>query len=122
MPFVHKDANGKITAVYTEAVEGAAEVGASDPALIDFIQQNIPTTDAGEDWDESDLGLARVIEDLIDALIEKKVILFTDFPEGAQKKLLARRGRRKEFDLVEDLFGADMEAFEPGDGEDGGLL
>lgn len=122
MPFVHKDANGKITAVYNEPVEGAVEVTPGDPALIDFIQQNIPSLDAGEDWAQSDLGLARVIEDLIDVLIEKKVILFTDFPEGAQKKLRDRRGRRKEFDLVEDLFGDGIEAFEDGDGEDGGLL
>ncbi|MCH7865472.1 MAG: hypothetical protein IIC56_09710 [Proteobacteria bacterium] len=121
MPFVHKDANGKIIAVYTEPVEGGVEVGPSDPALIDFIQQNIPTTDTGEDWTRSDRGLTRVIEDLIDVLIEKKVVLFTDFPEGAQKKLLERRGRRKEFDLVEDLFGDDFEAFEGG-GEDSGLL
>ena len=121
MPFVHKDANGKIIAVYTDPVEGAVEVMPGDPALIDFIQQNIPTTDAGEDWDKSDLGLARVIEDLIDVLIEKKVSLFTDFPEGAQKKLRDRRGRPKEFDLVEDLFGDGIEAFEGG-GEDGGLL
>ncbi|MCH8238425.1 MAG: hypothetical protein IIC06_09670 [Proteobacteria bacterium] len=122
MPFVHKDANGKIIAVYTEPVEGGVEVGPSDPALIDFIQQNIPTTDTGEDWTRSDRGLTRVIEDLIDVLIEKKVVLFTDFPEGAQKKLLERRGRRKEFDLVEDLFGDDFEAFEGGEGEDSGLL
>ncbi len=122
MPFVHKDANGKIIAVYTEPVEGGVEVAPGDPALIDFIQQNIPSLDTGEDWTQSDLELTRVIEDLIDVLIEKKVVLFTDFPEGAQKKLLERRGRRKEFDLVEDLFGDDFEAFEGGDGEDGGLL
>ena len=122
MPFVHKDANGKIIAVYTEPVEGAVEVAPDDPALIDFIQQNIPSLDAEGDWAQSDLGLTRVIEDLIEVLIEKKVVLFTDFPEGAQKKLLDRRGRRKEFDLVEDLFGDGLETFEGGDGEDSGLL
>ena len=122
MPFVHKDANGKIIAVYTEPVEGALEVAPGDPALIDFIQQNIPALDAEGDWAQSDLGLTRVIEDLIEVLIEKKVVLFTDFPEGAQKKLLDRRGRRKEFDLVEDLFGDGLETFEGGDGEDSGLL
>ena len=122
MPFVHKDANGKIIAVYTEPVEGALEVAPDDPALIGFIQQNIPALDAEGDWAQSDLGLTRVIEDLIEVLIEKKVVLFTDFPEGAQKKLLDRRGRRKEFDLVEDLFGDGLETFEGGDGEDSGLL
>ena len=48
-------------------------------------------------------------------LIDKKVIMFTDFPEGAQKKLLDRRGLRKEFDMVEDLFGEGEEPFEGGD-------
>ena len=70
---------------------------------------------------KSDLGLVRVIEDLIEVLIENKVIMFTDFPEGAQKKLLDRRGLRKEFDMVEDLFG-DGEEIVGGDGEDSGLL
>ena len=126
MPFVHKDANGKILAVYTEAVEGAVEVEPNDPALKAFIQQNIPSTgaDGTEDWMQSDLGLARVIEDLIEVLIDKKLIMFTDFPEGAQKKLLDRRGLRKEFDLVEGLFGdGEDENFEGGGGGGGsGLL
>ena len=121
MPFVHKDAAGKILAVYTEPVEGAQEIAPNDPALKEFIQQNIPGAGTPEDWMQSDLGLARVIEDLIEVLIDKKLIVFTDFPEGAQKKLLDRRGLRKEFDLVEDLFG-DGEEIEGGDGEDSGLL
>ncbi len=129
MPFVHKDAAGKILAVYAEPVEGGHEVAPDDPALKAFIQSNIPSLEGEKDWAESDLALARVIEDLIEVLIDKKVIMFTDFPEGAQKKLLARRGLRKEFDLVEDLFGdGDDDAFGPADpgdpdqGGSGGLL
>ena len=140
MPFVHKDAKGKILAVYTEPVEGAHEVAPNDPALAAFIQANIPasgasadpgagpaadsgadSTEPGDDWAQSDLGLVRVIEDLIEVLIDKKLIMFTDFPEGAQRRLLDRRGLRKEFDLVEDLFG-DGEEIVGGDGEDSGLL
>jgi FMN phosphatase YigB (HAD superfamily) len=122
MPFVHKDAAGKILAVYTDPVDGAEELAPNDPALKAFIQQNIPNASAGGEWMESDLALARVIEDLIEVLIDKKVIMFTDFPEGAQKKLLERRGLRKEFDLVEDLFGDGEEPFESGGGDEGGLL
>ncbi len=128
MPFVHKDAAGKILAVYTDPVEGAHEVAPDDPALKAFIQQNLPATQTGSEWMESDLALARVIEDLIEVLIDKKVIMFTDFPEGAQKKLRERRGLRKEFDLVEDLFGAgedeNFDTVDVGgeDGEGGGLL
>ena len=123
MPFVHKDAAGKILAVYTDPVEGTQEVAPDDPALKDFIQSNIPGTDGGNEWMQSDLALARVIEDLIEVLIDKKVIMFTDFPEGAQRKLLDRRGLRKEFDLVEDLFGdGEDENFDPGEEGGSGLL
>ncbi len=123
MPFVHKDAAGKILAVYTDPVEGAQEVAPDDPALKEFIQNNIPGTDGGNEWMQSDLALARVIEDLIEVLIDKKLIMFTDFPEGAQRKLLDRRGLRKEFDLVEDLFGdGEDENFDPGEEGGSGLL
>ena len=128
MPFVHKDAAGNILAVYTDPVEGGHEVAPDDPALKAFIQKNLPAAAAppGGEWMESDLALARVIEDLIEVLIEKKLIMFTDFPPGAQRKLLDRRGLRKEFDLVEDLFGGgeeeEEETFDPGDPDEGGLL
>lgn len=42
----------------------------------------------------SDAGLARVTEDLIDILITRGVIQFTDFPPAAQAKLLERRQAR----------------------------
>jgi len=38
-----------------------------------------------------DTETIRVIEDLVDLLIEKKLILLTDLPVAAQKKLSERR-------------------------------
>lgn len=43
----------------------------------------------------SDHALARVTEDLIDILITRGVIQFTDFPPAAQAKLLERRHTRE---------------------------
>ncbi len=43
---------------------------------------------------QSDTGLARVLEDLIEALITRGTIQFTDLPEAAQAKLLERRQTR----------------------------
>ncbi len=43
---------------------------------------------------DSDAGLARVTEDLIDILITRGIIQFTDFPPAAQAKLLQRRQTR----------------------------
>ena len=43
---------------------------------------------------QSDASLVRVLEDLIDVLINRGVIQFTDLPEEAQAKLLERRETR----------------------------
>jgi len=43
---------------------------------------------------ETDIGLARVLEDLVDVLITRGHIQFTDLPEAAQAKLLERRQTR----------------------------
>ena len=43
---------------------------------------------------QTDAGLARVLEDLIDVLINRGLIQFTDLPEAAQAKLLDRRQTR----------------------------
>jgi hypothetical protein len=109
MPYCLLDAEGRITAVYNDLVEGAVEVAPDDPALKAFLYQNHPEALQREQWIQSDLGLARVVEDLIDVLIEKGVFMFTDLPEGAQKKLMERRGFRKEFAYVQNLFGSEDE-------------
>lgn len=43
---------------------------------------------------QTDASLARVLEDLIDVLITRGVIQFTDLPDAAQAKLLERRQTR----------------------------
>lgn len=43
---------------------------------------------------QTDADLARVLEDLIDVLINRGLIQFTDLPQAAQAKLLERRQTR----------------------------
>ncbi|MBV5298876.1 MAG: hypothetical protein JZU64_12285 [Rhodoferax sp.] len=43
---------------------------------------------------QTDVGLARVLEDLIDVLITRGILQFTDLPQAAQAKLLERRQSR----------------------------
>lgn len=106
MPFIVRDPEGNVAGVYNQPVEGGEEVAADDAELTAFLQATAPNAVMADQWVSSDLSLARVMEDLVDVLIEKNVINFTDFPEGAQKKLLERRGARKEFAYVASLFGA----------------
>lgn len=62
---------------------------------------------------DSDTAIARVLEDLIDVLITRGVIQFTDLPPAAQEKLLSRRQTRAMLQNSLQLL--------PGDG-DSGLL
>ena len=121
MPYVKRDGDGKIAAVYQTAAEGAEEqITADDEELREFLTSGDQDAVAKREFMESDLGLARVLEDLIDLLIEKGVFMFTDLPPAAQQKLLGRRGLRREFSYVETLFSPDEEdwAFSPDDGSD----
>ena len=122
MPFVHRDHDGTIQAVYEDHVEGTEEVDPNDPALAAFVQRNLPQAGnvAIDEWLLSDLALARVLEDLIGILMDKKVIMFTDFPEGAQQKLRERQGLRNQLNFVEDLFVTDDDF--DGNSNEGGLL
>ncbi len=100
MPFVKRAADGQIEAIFSDPAPGAEEeLHADDPDIVGFL--------SGGDrakWVQSDLALARVLEDLIDVLLTRHVIAFSDLPPAAQEKLIARRGLRKELDYVSSLF------------------
>ena len=67
---------------------------------------SLNSPDALERLVESDQSTVRVLEDVIDLLIQKNVILFTELPEAAQAKLMARRGLRKSLNPL-TLMGSD---------------
>jgi hypothetical protein len=52
---------------------------------------------------QTDASLARVLEDLIDVLINRSVIQFTDLPEAARAKLFQRRQTRADLTHRLDL-------------------
>ena len=51
--------------------------------------------------------MARVVEDLIDALITKNVLNFTDFPPETQKTMLLRRSLRRSLSPLNNLVDDD---------------
>lgn len=61
------------------------------PEYIAFIEAELKQHAA---FRESDIQLARVLEDLIEVLIERNLIQFTDFPSAAQKRLNDRQSMR----------------------------
>ena len=106
MPFVARDASGQIMAVAAAATGDATEsVDAAAPELQAFLARLAPETSS--DLARTDLGLIRVVEDLIDTLMDKNILRFTDLPEAAQQKLMERRSLRKSMQPLSLLGGAD---------------
>ena len=65
-----------------------------DPKTTTSTEAQEPDSLPAQALSESDSAIARVLEDLIDILITRGVIQFTDLPEAAQGKLLNRRQTR----------------------------
>ena len=92
MPFVQRDQDGEIIAV-SYSRDGACdeEVTSEDPALGRFLASlRSPQTELSG----SDLSFIRVLEDLIDLLVDRKIIELADLPEDARKKLSHRKALR----------------------------
>lgn len=95
--FVRRNAEGQITAVSRDALDGfAEELPANAPELAAFLAAETRDHPNQQHLTATDLELVRVIEDLIDVLIDRGVITFTDLPEAAQEKLSKRQSLRSE--------------------------
>lgn len=98
MIYIKCDDKGEIVAIGTEHPESAAaeqrqwiQVDDRDPRLHDFCRALIG---GDNELSRSDAGFIRVLEDVIDLLVDRAVIMFTDLPPAAQEKLMARRNAR----------------------------
>lgn len=101
--FIKRAADGAISAVSAEALEGFVEIDDADKIeLIQFCQQAGPLQ---EELAHTDLTFIRVLEDVIELLVQKNLITFTDLPAPAQDKILARQNLRhahsQHLDLLE---------------------
>ena len=98
MPFVARNALGVITSLHAQAEAAAVEfLPDSDPAVQAFVGNPGHAGDGG--FGQLDADFIRVLEDLIDVLIQRKLINLTDLPEDARRKLYSRKGRRHESPL-----------------------
>lgn len=106
MVYVKRDNAGNIIAASLESGgECEEELEASVAELSQFSQKLAGKTDA---LVNSDLPMVRVLDDLIDVLVSRGVIRFTDFPDEAQRKLVERRSLREKLDSLK-LFGDDID-------------
>lgn len=97
MLYVERDSKGSIIALHGIPGPGITEVKSGlDQELIDFVSQNV-----GEDslkllLSLTDIGTVRILEDLIDLLGRKNIIMFTELPEKAQERISERKRIREQ--------------------------
>ncbi len=97
--YVKRDTNGAICAVSIECETDVCEAVASDSIeLSRFLERHTPQVK--ESLAHSDLQMARVMEDVVNLLIDKHVIQFTELPNAAQQKLMSRREMRGQFQAI----------------------
>ena len=102
MPYVVGDENGSIVSILAQPKDGAERMEASDEELQEFFAGEDANSQLREVLVASDLSFVRVLEDLISVLLDKNVIMLTDLPEAAQKKILQRKDIRG---YLQDLGG-----------------
>jgi hypothetical protein len=98
-----RDANGCITAIYEDAAEGATEkLPLSNPEVRQFLLQCDSPEGLATALRESDFGMARAAEALIDILVSKGVFPFMELPPEVQENYSMRsalRGRLAELSV-----------------------
>jgi hypothetical protein len=113
MPYVVRDPSGQISEVHNAANNRAhEELESQDPDLQRFLSKAGGHEVQGALGD-SDLGLVRVLEDLIATLIDKRIIALTDLPEAAQKKLAHRYSLRSRLADLQGIVGDQDEILLP---------
>jgi hypothetical protein len=109
MPYVGRDERGNIVTVSVNSSAQAGEFMAVGSEELQRYLAQLSPQETADDLTRSDQELIRVVEDVIDTLIEKNVIRFTDLPEAAQNKLVLRRSLRRSKAAL-DLLGEEGEA------------
>lgn len=95
MIYIRRNANQKITEIDFAPASHLQEISLFDPELKEFLANSEHSEELIKTvLDKLDSDMVRVIEDLVDILIDKEVIRFTDLPQPVQNKLLFKKSIR----------------------------
>ena len=105
MPFVRRDAAGRVVSLHREQDSQDLQYLPLDhPDVVGFLQPIGERRSQGRgELLKSDLDMIRVYEDLTDILISKRLVALTDFPPAAQEKLMRRRRLRSSLSPITEI-------------------
>lgn len=95
MLYVQRDAHGQLMRVEeTPFAEMSGELMSTDSEILAW--RNQPGTESSlQQLRQSDQEMIRVLEDLIQVLMDKGIVRLTDLPAAAQEKLMNRSQARE---------------------------
>ena len=108
MLYIERDKVGNIIALHVKPESNAREQKAiMDEEILEFLNKSVDTDPWVQLLSLSDMSIIRILEDLIDLLIRKNIIILTDLPEEAQSKIRERKRVRKKIGpdnlMVDDI-------------------
>ena len=106
MPYVIRDADGKIVQVFEQPVSGESEqISTESEDYRRYVDDHAAHSaeELRRQLAASDMGMVRLVEDLVDVLIGKGVIKFTDLPSAAGEKYLERQSARQRLHTYTNL-------------------
>lgn len=96
MLYVERAGDGKIIALHSSPEPNAEEQkSVIDDEILEFLHTTVSADSRKLLLSLSDMGIIRLLEDLIDLLIQKNVIFFTELPPQAQERITERKRIRE---------------------------
>lgn len=92
MPYVVRNEAKEIVEIHSEKGQNnALWEDANKPEIIAFIKKQEASYEARGALSGSDIEMVRVVEDLVDLLMEKQIFAYAELPEAVQVKLTLRK-------------------------------
>jgi len=111
MPYVTRDENGEVVAIHQDQGDGRQWEEANNPDIIAFINNSDRPYKVKQALTGSDNEMVRVIEDLVDLLMEKQIFVYTELPEAVQAKLNVRKQLRQDMSTLGNLIDDEDDIF-----------
>lgn len=94
MPYVVRDADGKVSKVSVRPIPGADMLPHDHADVLGFMQQKGVETkviaEAISELRRTDTEMSRAVEDVITALLKKNLLKLTDLPRAVQDRIAFR--------------------------------
>jgi hypothetical protein len=112
MVYVQRDTDGRLLRVEHQPFTDMTEtLAVENEELHAWLTMREDVHERLSKLKNSDLEMVRVLEDLVDVLVSRGVIRYTDLPEAARNKLHARADTRASLSGLSGLLGDEEHRF-----------